>query len=144
MDMVSISIAALALVVNTSTVLLYAQQADKSRQKTTATGCIERADQVASAADTAGTTTDSLHFVLITSPRSTPAVGTAGSSASSAVLKGYRLEGSVDSLNPHVGHKVEITGVVSAPSAPSGSGSSFDGPLMTVQSIKMLSETCGR
>jgi hypothetical protein len=142
--MVSISIAAIAFVVNTSTVLLYAQEADKSPQKTTATGCIERADQVASAVDTAGTTTDSLHFVLMTSPRSTLAVGTAGSSTSSAPLKGYRLEGSVDSLNPHVGHKVEITGVVSAPTAPNGSGSSFVGPLMTVQSIKMLSETCGR
>jgi hypothetical protein len=60
------------------------------------------------------------------------------------VLKGYRLESSVDSLNPHVGHKVEITGVVSALSTLSGSGSSLVGPLMTVQSIKMLSETCGR
>lgn len=141
--MVTIAIA-LAFVVNTSTVFLNPQGADKSPQKTTATGCIERADQVASAADTAGTTTDSLHFVLITSARSTGPVGTAGSSASSAALKGYRLEGLVDTLNPHVGHKVEITGVVSKPSAPSGSGSSFVGPLMTVQSIRMLSETCGR
>src|SRR5262245_49288256 len=122
--MVSILIAAIAFAVNTSTVLLYTQDADKSPQKTTATGCLERADQVASAADTAATTTDSLHFVLITSPRSTPAVGTTGSSPSSAALKGYRLEGSEDNLNPHVGHKVEITGVVSAPSAPNGSGSS--------------------
>ena len=119
------------------------RQAATSTQKVTATGCVERADQVASSANTVGTTTDSLHFVLIT-PVS--ARGTRGSSSSGdpAALKGYRLEGTVDLLNPHVGHRVEVTGTITAPAVSSGTGSSFSGPLMQVQTIKMLSETCAR
>src|SRR5437763_13900458 len=81
------------------------QQTTKQPEKITITGCVERADQVA-APGTLGTTTDSLHFVLINIPA--PAVGTSGSKPSARSMhKGYRLDGDAEKLNPHVGHKVE-------------------------------------
>jgi hypothetical protein len=105
-------------------------------------GCIERADQMRGA-DTIGTTTDSMHFVLVTIP--TEAVGTSGSaSAAPARDRGYRLDADPKVLNPHVGHKVEITGFVDEPAATSGEATSATGPMVKVQSVKMIAETCGR
>jgi len=118
------------------------QQTAKQPEKITITGCVERADQVA-APGTLGTTTDSLHFVLINTPA--PAVGTSGSKpAAPSMDKGYRLDGEVEKLNPHVGHKVEVIGSVTEPAPTNASATSANGPMVKVQSIKMLSETCGR
>jgi hypothetical protein len=118
------------------------QQTTKQPEKITITGCVERADQVA-APSTIGTTTDSLHFVLINTPA--PVVGTSGSKPTPPSMdKGYRLDGDVEKLNPHVGHKVEITGSVTEPAPTNASATSANGPMVKVQSIKMLSETCGR
>jgi hypothetical protein len=95
------------------------------------------------APSTIGTTTDSLHFVLINTPA--PAVGTSGSKpVTQSMDKGYRLDGDVEKLNPQVGHKVEITGSVTEPAPTNASATSANGPMVKVQSIKMLSETCGR
>ena len=122
-----------------------AQRGDASRppdkDKITITGCVERADQVASPTATVGTTVDSLTFVLRTPPPSETA-GTSGTRP--AGDKGYRLDGDVAKLNPHVGHKVEISGFVTEPAATSGAASSGEGPKVKVDSIKMLSETCAR
>jgi hypothetical protein len=115
--------------------------APKPPEKITITGCVERADQMRGA-DTVGTTTDSMHFVLVNIP-SSDAVGTTGS-ARPAMDKGYRLDGDEKQLNPHVGHKVEIVGVVDESAATTGAASSINGPMVKVQSVKMLSETCGR
>ena len=115
-----------------------------SSEKITVTGCVERADQMNGAGTTVGTTIDSLHFVLVNMP--TGPVGTSGATgaAAPAMDKGYRLDGDVDALNEHVGHKVEITGFVDAPAATNGPATSVNGPMVKVQTIKMLSETCGR
>jgi len=121
-----------------------AQRGDASRppdkDKITITGCVERADQVASPTATLGTTVDSLTFVLRSVPSET--AGTSGTRP--AADKGYRLDGDVAKLNPHVGHKVEINGFVIEPAATSGAASSGEGPKVKVESIKMLSETCAR
>jgi hypothetical protein len=53
---------------------------------------------------------------------------------------GRRPEGA----EPHVGHKVEITGFVDEPAATSGEDTSVTGPIVKVQSVKMIAETCGR
>lgn len=111
----------------------------KAPEKITITGCVERADQVASPAATLGTTVDSLTFVLRTPPPET--AGTSGTRP--AADKGYRLDGDVAKLNPHVGHKVEITGLVTEAAA-TGATSSAEGPKVKVESIRMLSETCAR
>jgi hypothetical protein len=122
-----------------------AQRGDASRppdkDKITITGCVERADQVAGAASTLGTTVDSLSFVLLTPPSGT--AGTSGTKNAGSD-KGYRLDGDVKKLNPHVGHKVEISGFVDEPAATGGTAAAANGPKVKVESIKMLAETCGR
>jgi hypothetical protein len=110
----------------------------------TVTGCIERADQL-QGAGTAGTTADSQQFVLIRAQ-----VGSGKTTAKpSAKSLGpmYRLVADAQKLNPHVGHKVEIVGTVEAASdtrASSTDASPSTAARLTVQSIKMLAETCGR
>jgi hypothetical protein len=115
----------------------------KAPEKITITGCVERADQLA-APGAIGTTTDSMHFVLINIPNGP--VGTSGAKPGGApsMDKGYRLDGDLETLNPHVGHKVEIAGFVEEPAATNGTATSVNGPMVKVQSIKMLAETCGR
>jgi hypothetical protein len=141
--MITIWIAAAAIAAQTATAAPQPPSAGaKTPEKITITGCVERADQVRGA-DTAGTTTDSLHFVLVSMP-SGEAVGTSGSTSAKAADKGYRLDGDEKQLNPHVGHKVEITGVVDEAAATSASASAANGPMVKVQSVKMIAETCGR
>ena len=119
--------------------------AAKAGDKVTISGCVERADQVATPAS-AGTTVDSLSFVLINTPPQQ--VGTTGSTGAAnretSMDKGYRLDAEVGKLNPHVGHKVEIAGTVMEPAMASGAASAANGPKVKVESIKMLSETCAR
>jgi hypothetical protein len=117
------------------------EKGSKTSDKITIAGCIERADQMAAEA-TVGTTLDSLSFVLINVPAPTGTSGKSGDSAST--VKGYRLDGTVDMLNPHVGHKVEITGRVDEPGITNGVASPVNGPKVKVESIKMLAETCAR
>jgi hypothetical protein len=69
--------------------------------------------------------------------------GPVGTGGTKGIDKGYRLDADVEKLNPHVGHKVEITGFVEAPAAMTPA-TSVNGPMVKVDSIKMLSETCGR
>jgi hypothetical protein len=154
-------------------VALHAQTAatpaqNASPAKVTLTGCVERADQVASSGASA-TTVDSLSFVLMHASKdgaaesrseavgtsgtaSTPASGAASTPATGAAsaAKGdmYRLDADVAKLNPHVGHKVEVTGVLD--SAAAGAAAATDppsrenAPRMKVESVKMLAETCAR
>jgi hypothetical protein len=124
------------------------QKSSSGANRVTVTGCVERADQMQSAAAT--TTVDSLSFVLI---KPTPAkpVGTTGSvdvgqDASAANLdRMYRLDAPVEQLNDHVGHKVEITGTLADnATAPAGAGSSTNAPRLKVDTVKMLDATCPR
>ena len=115
----------------------------------TLTGCVERADQVA-AAVTAGTTVDSLSFVLIKATKGTAAdaraAGTSGTQASTEKDSMYRLDAEVSKLNPHVGHKVEVTGTLvgAIDSTVKSADASAGAPRLKVAQVKMLSETCGR
>lgn len=131
----------------------------------TITGCVERADQLMSGgANTLGTTVDSLDFVLIrahVAGEQPAATGTSGATAAERgsserqVAPMYRLDGSAEMLNPHVGHRVEVKGARSeaapaagASAAPGGAAareppSLATAPLLRVQSVTMVSETCG-
>jgi hypothetical protein len=117
----------------------------------TLTGCVERADQV-SGAVTAGTTVDSLSFVLIKATKGTAAdartTGTAESQSSADKGSMYRLDADVATLNPHEGHKDEVTGTLVTANAPPADGvdpsSASNAPKVKVTQVKMLSETCGR
>jgi hypothetical protein len=149
MSAVAVCVAAAALVAQTSSPTTTASSArkngSKAGDKITISGCVERADQVASSA-AVGTTVDSLSFVLInTPPQAAGTSGVAGSPRRDASMdKGYRLDAEVGKLNPHVGHKVEIAGTVVEPATTTGAASSANGPKVKVESIKMLSETCAR
>jgi hypothetical protein len=145
--------------------------AARAGDKVTITGCVERADQLnSSSGSTVGTSVDSLDFVLIkaeaiapagsaakapSNPGSTAnansapaAVGTTGNASTAPI---YRLEASTDKLNPHVGHKVEVIGTreAIAPNAPAQAAdpanpSTATAPRLMVESVKMISESCGR
>jgi hypothetical protein len=125
-----------------------------SQQKVTVTGCVERADQVLSR-DTLGTTLDSQSFVLIKAHEGPAATSTSGprpTQPDEDAGKTYRLAADADTMNPHVGHRVEIVGLMAKPAtnAPVGtagrdaSSGAPPAPLVTVESVKMLSTTCGR
>ena len=120
--------------------------------KITLVGCIDRADQIVSRQNL-GTTVDSLSFVLINAeegkasdqPQPAPPAG------QRAEGKTYRLEGDPDTIKRHVGHRVEITALKS-PDSPVGTSGRADAepssaappPLLKVESVKLLSSTCGR
>jgi hypothetical protein len=127
------------------------------------TGCVERADQLGPAGGSVvGNTVDSLDFVLThaelaDSPHPvTPApTGTSGSASVAGTDNGigamYKLDGQLDAINPHVGHRVEITGTrepsdagAKPPSANAVNPSAANAPIIKVTSMRMLSETCAR
>ena len=144
--MLTFWLAAAAIAAQTTTATPQQQTSSKTPEKITITGCVERADQMASpGASTLGTTVDSLSFVLVDMPPSGTA-GTSGVKGNTAAStdKGYRLDADVSKLNPHVGHKVEISGYVDEPAATNGSANSVNGPKVKVETIKMIAETCGR
>ena len=138
--MLTLWIVAATLAAQTTTAEPRQQTANKTPEKITITGCVDRADQMASAG-TVGTTVDSQSFVLITVP---PASGVAGTSGTKGSDKGYRLDADTAKLNPHVGHKVEITGVVDEAASTNAAAGSANGPKVKVDTIKMIAETCGR
>jgi hypothetical protein len=119
-------------------------------EKVTVTGCVERADQVM-ARNTLGTTLDSLTFVLVKAEEGKaddPPVRPPNAPTSD-VDKSYRLDVDVDTINAHVGHRVEIVGVMpsaaeNVPVGTSGTPSGAPPPLLKVESVKMLSSTCSR
>ena len=123
---------------------------DRDRtSRITVTGCVERADQITPNDTT--TTVDSLSFVLI-KPVAEKPTGTTGTAIADAARANtdadprlYRLDGTVDQLNPHVGQNVEIVGsVADTPTEPKGTISPANVPRLKVESVKMLSATCPR
>jgi len=112
------------------------------------TGCVERADQMAAAS---AASVDSLTFMLLHAARGTAdevkPIGTSGTKED-ATNTTYRLDGEVSTLNPHVGHKVEVTGTLDAPAAPTSPTvepiGAANAPRLKVAHVKMVSETCAR
>lgn len=119
-------------------------------QKVTVTGCVERADQVIGG--NLGTTLDSLTFVLIKAEdgKAEDRPARPPNAPSSDFDKSYRLDVDVDTINAHVGHRVEIVGILpsAAENIPVGTSGTTPGggppPLLKVESVKMLSSTCSR
>jgi len=119
----------------------------------TVTGCVERADQV-TPTSTAATTVDSLSFVLIHAAKGSAADakpetrGTSGTAATPEPGSMYRLDADQAKLNPHVGHKVELTGTLDTAGAPAAANpappSAVNAPKLKVDTVKMLAETCAR
>jgi len=127
------------------------------------TGCVERADQVTPQAGAAlGTTVDSQEFVLIrseiagtepaaaSSPTGTTGVSGAAARRPDDFGQMFRLDAAPALMNPHVGHRVEITGsrdsATQPPAAQSSRGNpaAAPAPLLRVASIKTIADTCVR
>jgi hypothetical protein len=133
-------------------------------KKLTLTGCLERSDQFSASGvpSPIAATVDSQSFVLIRAAQSPidaapAAVGTTGSitagdnvtKAASRIGHMYKLDGDASVLNPHVGHRVEVLGIID-PTSPVGrppdpqNPSAATAPVLMVESVKMISDLCPR
>jgi hypothetical protein len=117
-----------------------------AQEKVTISGCIENAPAPAGgAAASASGPKYLLSNAKMSSAASSAAVGTAGT-ASAATQ--YRLDGEDKTISPHVSHQVEITGTVQTSSASAtgaanaAPGAAAAGPMLKVDSLKMVSATC--
>jgi hypothetical protein len=117
--------------------------------KITVVGCVERADQILSR-ENLGTTLDSLAFVLVKAEEGKASDQPAPRAGEQDGGKTYRLDVDLDTINLHVGHRVEVT--ASLPHTPVGTTGRADAeppgaappPVLHVESVKMLSSTCAR
>jgi hypothetical protein len=108
----------------------------------TISGCIQNAPTASAtpggAAPAAGGA--AAKFVLANAKAATGAgaVGTAGSSTATR----YQLEGEEETISPHVNHQVEITGTVQPAGAGAAAGAAAAGPMLKVESLKMIAAKC--
>jgi hypothetical protein len=136
-----------------------ASPASAAADKVMLTGCVARMDQTSGGAASTAASSESIRFVLNNAMRSTPTAttttGTTGSSASSApsatagsAAMTYRLDATDSQLTAHVGHKVEVTGMLQNAAAAGTTGSSAgstaatNSPVFKVESVRMIAATC--
>ena len=126
-------------------------QASGQSKTVTLSGCIQNAPAASASASAAGASASASSaeqkFVLSTKPASGAAAGSAVGTSGTAMR--YQLEGDTKAISPHLNHQVEITGTVDNSSA-SASGASAgaagagapSGPMLKVESVKMVAATC--
>jgi len=140
-----------------------APQSNAVPDKVRLTGCIERADQLMGNGSTIGTSVDSMDLVLMkalpapegqTANAGANARPTSTSGGSNGVGTMYRLSADAVKANSHVGHQVEVSGVIqtagpgvargvpAAASADKSNPSAADAPMLKVESLRMISDTC--
>jgi hypothetical protein len=116
----------------------------------TVSGCVEASDQSAGDAkktDTKYTLTDAKSQTTPKSEQGGQTSGT-GSQSGSQSSSTYRLNGSDATLDPQVGHQVEIVAVVEDPGTPTPVGTSGSSestakaPKLKVERIKVIAPTC--
>ena len=126
-----------------------ASQPAASAPKITLQGCVERQGSTTGTAGAVGTAGSAGSFILTKAERQ-PAVAAAPAGAGAAAMT-YRLDADTAKLNPHVGHKVEMTGTIEAISAarPPAAGAPAAGaatppaaPTFKVDEVKMLAASC--
>jgi hypothetical protein len=118
-----------------------------SAAKITLQGCVERQGSATGTAGAVGTAGSAGSFILTKAERQPAA--TAPAAGASAATMTYRLDADSAKLNPHVGHKVEVTGVMEAISGAKpqvGStqppSASTTAPTFKVDEVKMLAASC--
>ena len=122
----------------------------KGANTVTISGCIQDTSSVAASAAPAGAAAGAQKTYYLNnavmaadagSPRSS--VGTTGVSA-----LGYKLDGDVAQISPHLNHQVRITGTVQSSSASAtgaanaAAGSTAAGPTLKVDKVEMVSAKC--
>jgi hypothetical protein len=119
-----------------------AQSAAKS---ITVTGCPKKAEAPTGTSGTASRM-DTTKFLLTNAAiGTTGTAGTAGATPpSSAVSSEYRIDGEDAKLNPHVGHKVELTGTPEPPPSATQppAASAANAPKLKVTDVKMVAAAC--
>jgi len=125
--------------------------ASSSTKSVTVSGCIQRVADAQSPAGTSGAagaagasrSANDVKFVLAKAAL-TPTPTAGATTPSTAVASEYRLDWDEAKLTPHVGHKVEITGMVEPPAAvtQAPAASAANSPKLKVESIKMVAATC--
>ncbi len=125
-----------------------AQDKNASAKSITVTGCVQRASE--SPTGTSGTTAASagkdMKFIL--AHASLSASGTAGTAGTTtpatAIASEYKLDVDDAKLTPHVGHKVELTGMVEQPmrTEQKPTASAANAPTLKVDNVKMVATTC--
>ena len=119
--------------------------ASQSAAKDTVTisGCIQNAPAQGADASATGS-----KYVLANAKAGTGAKSSAvGTTGNAAAATRYRLDGEDKAISPHVNHQVEITGTVqsnsaSATGATASAAGGAAGPMLKVDSVKMISATC--
>jgi len=114
----------------------------------TVSGCIQRATE--SPTGTSGTTgatrgTSETKFLLTSAAMPTGTTSTAETPPSTAVASEYRLDADDAKLTPHVGHKVEISGVIQEPTSTTPTqpaASAANAPKLKVDTVRMVASTC--
>lgn len=118
-----------------------------AQEKVTISGCIESAPTAVGGA--AASAAAGPKFMLSNAKMGDAAARSAvGTSGTAAAATRYRLDGEEKTISPHLNHQVEITGTVQTSSASAtgeanaAPGSAAAGPVLKVDSLKMVSATC--
>jgi hypothetical protein len=118
----------------------------------TVQGCIQPSVNAVSAtpdavaAGTSGSVSTATAYILARAIKPTGTTGTTAS-ASAPIASTYQLSAEDSKLTPHVGHKVEITGMLVSP-APSASSHAASAPgvapapTLKVENVKMIADSC--
>ena len=112
-------------------------QASGQSKTVTLSGCIQNAPAAAGASASAATAPK---FVLSTKGGSAAGAGAAVGTSGTATR--YQLDGEEKAISPHLNHQVEITGTVQPAGASAASGAAAAGPMLKVDSVKMVAATC--
>ena len=120
-----------------------------SAPKITLQGCVERQGSATGTAGAVGTAGSAGSFILTKAERQpAPGVPKPADDAAAALMT-YRLDADATKLNPHVGHKVEVTGMIEAISAARPQVGSTQPPTVAapaptfkVDEVKMLAASC--
>ena len=116
-----------------------------AKDAVTISGCIQNAPAQAAGESATGAGSK---YVLANAKAGTGAKSSAvGTTGNAAAATRYRLDGEDKTISPHVNHQVEITGTVqsnsaSATGAAASAGAAAAGPMLKVDSVKMISATC--
>lgn len=115
-----------------------------AQDKVTISGCIQSAQ-----VPVPGSASPFSPKFVLANAKSAGAGSTAvGTSGTAATATKYRLQGDDKALSPHLNHQVELTGTIQTSSAAetgaanAAPGSAAAGPMLKVDSVKMVSAMC--
>ena len=80
-------------------------------------------------------------FVLANAKAATGA-GAVGTAGAAVTATRYQLDGEEKTISTHLNHQVEITGTVQPAGAGAAAGAVAAGPMLKVESVKMIAANC--